>query len=122
MNGDPTAVLPLKARPPDVRRDFTSPPQIVHVAPGSPAQSASIAAGSQLLEQARAGAQVRFEAARLATPEGRLDAWREWYRSGVRGPVTWTVRDSAGDRPASRSSAPPRGAPAPTGGRGGTSA
>ncbi len=99
LNGDPTAVLPLKARPPDVRRDFTSPPQIVHVAPGSPAQSAPIAAGSQLLEQSRAGAQVRFDAARLATPEGRLDAWREWYRSGVRGPVTWTVRDSAGDRP-----------------------
>ena len=101
LNGDPTAVLPLKARPPDVRHAFTSPPAIVHVAPGSPAHSASIAAGSQLLEQARAGATtpVRFEAAGLATPEGRLDAWREWYRSGVRGPVTWTVRDSAGDRP-----------------------
>ena len=39
LAGDPTAQLPLKARPPDVAAYFTSPPEIARVAPGSPADA-----------------------------------------------------------------------------------
>ena len=37
LAGDPTAHLPIKARPPDIRKDFAGPLLVTRVAPGSPA-------------------------------------------------------------------------------------
>ncbi len=64
LAGDPTAQLPLKARPPDVAVDFTSPPEIARVAPGSPADANHVVPHSTLLAQALAGdpqRAVRFD-------------------------------------------------------------
>ena len=55
LAGDPTAQLPLKARPPDVAAYFTSPPEIARVAPGSPADANQVVPRSTLLAQERAG-------------------------------------------------------------------
>ena len=46
LAGDPTAHLPLKARPPNVVRDFIAAPEITRVVPGSPADVAGIVAGT----------------------------------------------------------------------------
>ena len=54
LAGDPTAHLPLKARPPNVVKDFISAPEITRVAPGSPADAAGIVAGDRLRAEHRA--------------------------------------------------------------------
>ena len=76
LRGDPTVVLPLKARPPDVASAFTSPPEIFNLASGSPAAAEAIADRSVLIEQIRDGAAsgARFDAERLATPEVTMDS------------------------------------------------
>ena len=93
LAGDPTAQLPLKARPPDVAASFTSPPEIARVAPGSPADANQVVPRSTLLAQALAGdpqRTVRFDE-RLSTEAGRIAVWRDLYWVGVRGPVVWNI-------------------------------
>jgi hypothetical protein len=113
LAGDPTAHLPIRARPPDVTRDFTHPPEIVRVAEGSPADDSGIVAGDRLRAQRAAGdprRNVAFDD-RLASEAGRVAVWRELYRAGVRGPVRWevesrggAVREVALDRPSAMGS------------------
>jgi GAF domain-containing protein len=97
LAGDPTAHLPLKARPPNVVRDFTSAPEITRVAPGSPADAAGIVAGNRLRAEHRADGSrsVTFDE-RLSTNAGRVEVWRELYRVGVRGAVNWEVEAQDG--------------------------
>jgi GAF domain-containing protein len=109
LAGDPTAQLPLKARPPDVAAYFTTPPEIARVAAGSPADANQVVPHSTLLAQERAGDPrhaVRFDE-RLSTEAGRIAVWRDLYWTGVRGPVVWntaapdgTARQITMDRPA----------------------
>jgi tRNA A-37 threonylcarbamoyl transferase component Bud32/GAF domain-containing protein len=106
--GDPTAHLPIRARPPDVARNFTSPPEIVRVAEGSPADAGGLVAGERLRAQraiGNASRSVTFDD-RLASEAGRVAVWRELYRAGVTGPVQLdvesqdgAVREVALDRP-----------------------
>ncbi len=92
LAGDPAAHLPLKARPPDIGHFFTVAPEITRVAPGSPADGNGVIAGERLLGQHRLddGRGVAFDE-RLDTEAGRMSAWRDFYRSGVRGSVMWDV-------------------------------
>ncbi len=48
MAGDPSAQLPLKARPPDVRTDFAPTPRITSVADGSPAEAEGLVPGDRI--------------------------------------------------------------------------
>ena len=108
LAGDPTAHLPIRARPPDVTRDLTRPPEIVRVAEGSPADESGIVAGERLRAQRATGdprRNVTFDD-RLASEAGRVTVWRELYRAGVSGPVQLdvesrdgVVREVALDRP-----------------------
>jgi len=94
LAGDPAAQLPLKARPPDVRSHFGGEPAILQIAPGSPASDSHLRDGSRLLSQTRVDDDarvVRFDDRRLATEDGRIAVWREWYLSGVSGQVVWDV-------------------------------
>ena len=97
LAGDPKAHLPLKARPPNVVRDFISAPAITRVAPGSPADAAGIVAGNRLRAEHRADGSrsVTFDE-RLSTNTGRVEVWRELYRVGVRGAVNWEVEAQDG--------------------------
>jgi hypothetical protein len=97
LAGDPTAHLPLKARPPNVVKDFASAPEITRVAPGSPADAAGIVAGGRLRagDRTDGAGRVTFDA-RLSTGAGRLDVWRELYRLGVSGAVNWEVEAQDG--------------------------
>jgi len=113
LAGDPTAHQPLKARPPEILHSFTVAPEIVRVAPGSPADANHVRPGDRLLAQERIDnrAGVRFDT-RLDQKAGRLAAWRDLYRSGVRGQVAWelsapdgTVRRLTMDRPSVLASA-----------------
>jgi len=115
LAGDPTAHLPLKARPPDVASYFTAPPEIARVAPGSPADAKGVVPGSRLRGQYLVGGpsrQVTFDD-RLASEAGRVAVWRDLYWMGVRGTVDWDVESADGvkrritlDRPSAlRSSA-----------------
>jgi hypothetical protein len=91
FEGDPSAQLPLKARPPDVRTTFNGPLSIAAVAPNSPAAAQSIKAGRGL---------IAFRSPEWAQPEivdventlrRDLEEWRAYYRTGVSGPVEWTL-------------------------------
>lgn len=114
LAGNPTAQLPLEARPPDVAAYFISPPEIARVAPGSPADANHVVPHSTLLAQELAGdpqRAVRFDD-RLSSEAGRIAVWRELYWVGVRGAVVWNVAASDGnarqitmDRPAALNSA-----------------
>ncbi len=98
LAGDPTVHLPLKARPPDVGSDFTAPPEITRVAPGSPAAGAGIVPHSRLRGQHlidEPGRRVMFDA-RLASQAGRVEVWRELYWMGVRGSVDWEIEGPDG--------------------------
>ena len=97
LAGDPTAHLPLKARPPNVVKNFTSAPEITRVAPGSPADGAGIVAGNRLRAGQRADGSrsVTFDE-RLSTAAGRVEVWRELYRVGVSGAVSWEVEAQDG--------------------------
>ena len=97
LAGDPTAHLPLKARPPNVVRDFLSAPQITRVAPGSAADAAGIVAGHRLraVHRADGSRRVTFDG-RLSTDAGRVEVWRELYRAGVSGAVNWEVEAQDG--------------------------
>jgi GAF domain-containing protein len=99
LAGDPTAHLPLKARPPDVGSNFTAPPEITRVAPGSPAEAKRVVPGSRLRAQYLVGnpSKVMFDA-RLASEAGRVEVWRELYWAGVRGAVDWDVEAPDGAR------------------------
>jgi tRNA A-37 threonylcarbamoyl transferase component Bud32 len=107
--GDPSAHLPLKARPPDVRTDFGSSPRVQRVAPGSPAASGVPGSDTSLpglttsdrvdtiIQLTNEQQAVSFRAP-LSEPAERLDAWRTFYWQGVRGPVQWAVQQSDGSR------------------------
>jgi hypothetical protein len=99
LAGDPTTHLPLKARPPDVSADFTGPPEIVRVAPGSPAAVAGVASRSRLHAQHLVDDPARrltFDG-RLASESGRIEVWRELYWMGVRGAVVWDLETPDGE-------------------------
>ena len=129
LAGDPTAHLPIKARPPDVRADFAGPLTVVRVAPGSPAAAADPGGGLRV-QGATPGARAKviagdrvtairwlnltnadtgmtaFEPA-PADADQRLELWRRYYHAGTRGPVEWAVHPESGpprmltlDRPA----------------------
>ncbi len=119
LAGDPTAHLPIKARPPDIRTDFAGPLTVSRVATGSPAaETAMLAPRARAIEGDRItaihrlqGESTRFADAVLepapADVAQRLEQWRNYYRMGVRGPVEWVILPSTGpprlptlDRPA----------------------
>jgi eukaryotic-like serine/threonine-protein kinase len=99
LSGDPAALVPLKARPPDVRRHFVEPPEITDVAPGSPAAASELASGDRLLGASRAGEPERLTFAGGDSATGgpaALRAWRAWYSMGVSGRIAWRVEPSGG--------------------------
>jgi hypothetical protein len=97
LAGDPSSHLPIKARPPDVRTEFASPMVISHVAAGSPAAAHGIHAGDRLAAAKRAGGATDMEFdERQANMGERLAAWRALYRTGISGPVEWTVLGASG--------------------------
>jgi eukaryotic-like serine/threonine-protein kinase len=99
IEGDPVSQVPLKARPPDVSVHFATPPELVRIAPDSPAAKNSIAPGTRLLQQTRVddpSRTTRFDE-RLSTPAGRIEVWRELYRTGVKGAVRWEVATPTGE-------------------------
>ena len=122
LAGDPTAHLPLKARPPDVVRNFTSAPEITRVAARSPADAAGIVAGRRLHAEQRDDGRgsVTFDA-RLRTEAGRVEVWREMYRLGVSGTVDWEVEADGRRSPGSRSTDHRSSGRTPTGGHAVTS-
>jgi hypothetical protein len=95
--GDPTSVLPLRARPPNVAADVGRTASVTRVAKESPAANAGIRTGDVVLSQERAGI-GRADYSRLSTasPSQRLAAWRDTYRLGVRGDVAWTIQAAGG--------------------------
>ena len=102
---DPSAKLPLMARPSDVRGELDRPLEVLKVAPGSPAASADLKPGDRLVSERRVDppAEVQFGA---ADADARIGVWRDLYWLGVSGPVEWTLQRPAGrgtvtlDRPA----------------------
>ena len=98
--GDPAAALPAsRARPPAVAADHGQPAAVARVAEGSPAARAGIRQGDVVLSQVRAGiGRADLSALAGADPAARLDAWRDTYRLGVQGDVTWKIRSSDGER------------------------
>jgi eukaryotic-like serine/threonine-protein kinase len=97
LDGDPAVHLPLKARPPEITRHFTGAPEIVRVAPGSPAAAQGVVAGNRLRAQSLVdnSRRVAFDD-RLATESGRVAVWRELYHLGVQGPVVWDIEGPDG--------------------------
>jgi hypothetical protein len=91
FEGDPSAQLPLKARPPDVRTTFNGRLSISDVSPDSPAAAHRITAGRGLIAFRRPD-RAQPENVDAANNPGRdLEEWRAYYRTGVSGPVEWTV-------------------------------
>ena len=119
LAGDPTAHLPIKSRPPDVRTDFAGPLLVIRVAPGSPAAAPEPAGGVRVPGMPPAAARAKvvegdqvlaihrlntsddqngtasFEPAPADVAQ-RLDAWRRFYRTGTRGPVEWLLHPESG--------------------------
>ena len=98
LAADPASRLPLIARPPDVRKHLGQPVKVMAVAASSPAEAAGLRVGDEIREVAGAarGVDLRVSARRSLMSE--LETWRALYWVGVRGPVSWTVRDAAGER------------------------
>ena len=102
---DPSAKLPLMARPSDVRGELARPLEVLEIAAGSPAASAGLTSGDRITAERRVDrpAEVKFGA---ADPSARIGVWRDLYWLGVSGPIEWTVRRPDGsttvtlDRPA----------------------
>ncbi len=94
--GDPSAAMPLIARPPDVEAGRGRPATVERVSKQSPAERAGIRPGDVLLVEERPGVgRVDFSALPQATSSERLQIWRDRYELGVRGDVEWTVRSTA---------------------------
>src|SRR5262245_558396 len=92
LEGDPSAVMPLMARPPDLSAGGGRAAVVSAVVPASPAARAGIAAGDAVVSERRDGRQT-VELSNLASPSAaeRLAAWRDMYRLGVSGDVEWTL-------------------------------
>jgi GAF domain-containing protein len=91
LQDDPSARIPLMARPPDVRRELTGPLRVVEVVVGSSGERAGIAAGDSVLA-IRAGETAPAVNLRAVPSEReRLDAWRNLYWTGVRTPTRWEL-------------------------------
>jgi hypothetical protein len=105
FEGDPANAIPLKARPPQVPRSFTTAPIVERVADGSPAAASRVEAGDRLLEVGRL-AEVPGDSSSIAfggpgsssidDQSSFLIAWRRWYRMGVSGPVEWRLASRDG--------------------------
>jgi hypothetical protein len=112
LGGEPASVLPIRARPPDIRSQFAGPLVVTEVAAGSPAAALGVAAGDQVLGARRLDDDHGLALdGRLADPADRLARWRQFYWMGVSQPVEWTIQspDHAPrvirlDRPSARSS------------------
>ncbi len=91
--GDPSAAVPLVARPPNVVADPERQATVLRVAAESPAATASVRPGDVVLSQERTG----FGTAHLSpgpTPAAhqRLSVWRDMYRQGVQGDIAWRIQ------------------------------
>jgi eukaryotic-like serine/threonine-protein kinase len=97
LAGDPSAVMPLVARPPDVETERGQAATVLRVSAGSPADEAGIRPGDIVLVEERPGVgRVDLAGLPLATPSERLKTWRDSYQLGVRGDVAWTIRSATG--------------------------
>jgi hypothetical protein len=111
IDGDPSAGLPVRARPPAVADERGRPAAVALLAADSPAARAGIRVGDIVLAQERAGiGRADLSSLGEADAGARLDAWRDAYRLGVYGSITWALRSGEGartvilDRPAAWSS------------------
>ena len=96
---DPASRLPLIARPPDVRRQMGRSPVVTDVAPGSPAAAAGVKPGELVTRIAPPeGPPAELSGASARDLAGHLESWRRLYWTGVRGPVEWSLSDTAGTR------------------------
>ena len=94
--GDPSAALPLIARPPDIETERGQAATVQRVSTGSPAEEAGIRQGDVVLAEERSGVgRVDLGGLPQATPAQRLKVWRDTYQLGVRGDILWTVRSGA---------------------------
>jgi hypothetical protein len=99
VSGEAAGLLPLIARPPDVR-ELRDAGAVIAVAPGSPAAQAGVRPGDIVRSQVTSdGRTVEFSSSSVA-PEDRLSAWRDSYRLGVGGALKWTLDTNAGRREA----------------------
>src|SRR5262245_34359257 len=88
---DPSAKLPLMARPSDVRGELARALEILAIAPGSPAAAAGLSPGENVLSERRLDrlAGVTFAA---PDPGARIGVWRDLYWLRGSGPVEWTLQ------------------------------
>ena len=85
--------------PPAVDADRGRPAAVARVAEGSPAARAGIRQGDVVLSEERAGiGRADLSALAGADPAARLAAWRDTYRLGVQGDITWTIRSGVDER------------------------
>ena len=98
LTSDPAAQVHLLARPPNVREHLGQPIVVRAVAPGSPAEERGIKPGTQVLAIGSDAGSLDLRPATRTSLALELDLWRAQYRLGVRGPLSWTVHDAAGDR------------------------
>jgi GAF domain-containing protein len=108
---DPTSRRPVIARPPDVRRSLGQPVVVTAVAPGSQAAAYGLAPGDEIVEVTGQAGTVNLRAAARQTPAAEIDAWRAWYWTGPRAPVSWRVKGPTGERVLSLRRSPAWAAP-----------
>lgn len=97
LGDDPSARVPLLARPADVRYELDGPLPVLEVGAGTPAAASDIRRGDAItaIRGPDRSTAIDFLSA-TGTAEHRLIAWRDLYRLGVRGPLEWDVRSPAG--------------------------
>ena len=92
---DPPVDVPLPARPPRVDQLIGSAVTVTAVAPGSPAARAGLAYGDRVVRLQREGADAVDFTMQGSDGRARLDAWRERYWLGLRGPLEWRVSSAS---------------------------
>jgi hypothetical protein len=90
FTGDPSSIFPIKARPPDLRTHFGDL-VIAEVSPGSPAAGAGLVPGDRVVNVMTADSEQAQFFGDDASLTRRISAWRDFYRSGVSGLVSWRV-------------------------------
>jgi hypothetical protein len=97
LSGDAPPDTPLPARPPRVDRPIGNPPTVAAVAADSPAARAGLKVGDRILSLRRDESRMVDLTSARGDPPARLDAWRDLYWLGVRGPVEWRVVSASGE-------------------------
>jgi tRNA A-37 threonylcarbamoyl transferase component Bud32 len=97
LGDDPSARVPLLARPPDVRYELNGPLKVLQVGAGAPAAARGVQPGDAVTVMRTTDSSIAIDfGSATRTAEERLIAWRNLYAMGVAGPVQWDVRSPSG--------------------------